>query len=410
MQVALKVWRYDSSTGERALREYEVDVPEEATLLDTLDAVKDRVDGTLAYRKSCRMMICGSCGMRMDGAAVLACKTPMHDIAAAGHVPVVSAMGNLPIVKDLVVDMAPFWDKFKAMKPWLQPGYEEPPAGKEYVVSQERMNVIHKESLCINCGCCVSECNAMESDPDFRGPQALAKGMRFVGDPRDAATVERLEDYSDEHGIWECTRCYFCQERCPKGVDPRDAIAKLGAEAMRLGIDRDMGAKHADWFVKSAKSTGWLRETELVPKTQGLVSAIKQTKFALNLARHGKVPLPFPPHVAAQVKESRALFKLVKTQGRDGALGIVQGERALSRLEHGHGGDRDPYDRPDAFPRPFVAGEEPNPNIPPTGSVPGQSSRTQADVTPGEGPTRKYAAEQPGQEGMLNRREGESKT
>jgi len=105
------------------------------------------------------------------------------------------------------------------------------------------MNVIHKESLCINCGCCVSECNAMESNPDFRGPQALAKGMRFVGDPRDNKKVERLEAYSDEHGIWECTRCYFCNERCPKGVDPRDAIAKLGAEAMRLGVDRDMGAK-----------------------------------------------------------------------------------------------------------------------------------------------------------------------
>src|SRR5215204_5470461 len=149
MQVALKIWRYDAATGDKALREYEVDAPEEATLLDCLDIVKDRHDGSLAYRKSCRMMICGSCGMRMDGAAVLACKVRMYDIAQAGHVPVISAMGNLPIVKDLVVDMEPFWDKFKAMKPWLQPGYEEP-GEKEYVVPQERMNVIHKESLCIN--------------------------------------------------------------------------------------------------------------------------------------------------------------------------------------------------------------------------------------------------------------------
>ena len=117
---------------------------------------------------------------------MLACKTRMYDIAQSGHVPVISAMGNLPIVKDLVVDMEPFWAKFKAMKPYLQPGYDQPLDGKEYVISQERMNVIHKESLCINCGCCVSECNAMESDPEFLGPQALAKGMRFVGDPRDA--------------------------------------------------------------------------------------------------------------------------------------------------------------------------------------------------------------------------------
>jgi succinate dehydrogenase / fumarate reductase iron-sulfur subunit len=331
----LKIWRVDGETGERALREYEVEAPIEATLLDVLDIVKDQVDGTLAYRKSCRMMICGSCGMRMDGRAVLACKERMYDVAEAGRVPVISAMGNLPIVKDLVVDMAPFWEKFKAMKPWLQPGYQEPPV-KERIVKPEHMEPIHKESLCINCGCCVSECNSWDADPSFLGPQALAKGMRFVGDPRDDATVERLADYSHEHGIWECTRCYFCNERCPKGVDPRDAIAKLGAEAMRHGIDEDMGAKHAKWFVTSAKTTGWLRETELVPKTQGVVSAIKQTKFALKLARHGKVPPPIPPHVAPDVKEARRLFNIVKAQGRDGYMGIVQGERALQRLEHGH--------------------------------------------------------------------------
>src|SRR4029078_7269203 len=102
MKVGLKVWRYDSSSGERALREYEIDAPDEATLLDCLDIVKARYDGTLSYRKSCRMMICGSCGMRMDGAAVLACKTRMYEIAESGHVPVISAMGNLPLRKDLV--------------------------------------------------------------------------------------------------------------------------------------------------------------------------------------------------------------------------------------------------------------------------------------------------------------------
>ena len=113
MDVALKIWRFASATGERELKQYEVEAPEWATLLDVLDIIKDRIDGTLAYRKSCRMMICGSCGMRMDGAAVLACKTRMYDIAQSGHVPVISAMGNLPIVKDLVVDMEPFWAKFR---------------------------------------------------------------------------------------------------------------------------------------------------------------------------------------------------------------------------------------------------------------------------------------------------------
>jgi succinate dehydrogenase iron-sulfur subunit len=357
VQVALKVWRYDPLSGDRRLQDYEIDAPEEATLLDCLDIVKDRYDGTLAYRKSCRMMICGSCGMRMDGGAVLACKTRVADMAQAGRIPVISPMGNMPVIKDLVVDMTPFWTKIRAMKPWLETGYAELPE-KETIVLPEQMRPIHKESLCIMCGCCVSECNSMESDPEFLGPAALAKGFRFVGDPRDQSRIERLESYNDEHGVWDCTRCYFCNERCPKGVDPRDAIAKLGAESMLHGIDRDMGAKHAKWFVVSAKTTGWLRETELVPKTQGVVSAMKEMKFALSLAKRGKVPPPFPPHVAKNQQESRKLYDIVKAQGVVGAAGIVQGEHALGRVEphdeaYAEAAARGPYG-PGSFPVPFV--------------------------------------------------------
>ena len=333
MDVALKIWRYNPQRGERELREYEVDAPEWACLLDVLDLIKDKHDGTLAYRKSCRMMICGSCGMRMDGRAILACKEPMKPIVEAGHVPTIAPMGNMPVLKDLVVDMAPFWNKIRAMKPWLDPGYDEV-AEKERIVSQQQVNAIHKEALCIMCGCCVSECNSMESDPEFLGPAALAKGFRFVGDVRDQADIARLNEYNQEHGIWDCTRCYFCNERCPKGVDPRDAIAKLGAESIKQKVDHDMGAKHAKWFVKSAETTGWLRETELVPKTQGTVEAVKQIGFALKLAKHGKVPPPFPPHVAKDVQEARALRDLVRQQGREGAAGIVQGERGLAMIEH----------------------------------------------------------------------------
>ena len=98
-------------------------------------------------------------------------------------------------------------------------------------------------------------------------------------------------------------------------------------------IDHDMGAKHAKWFVTSAKTTGWLRETELVPKTQGIVTSIKEMKFAMGLARHGKVPPPFPPHVAKDVQGARRLYEIVRDQGRDGAAGIVQGEKGLARIE-----------------------------------------------------------------------------
>ena len=186
--------------------------------------------------------------------------------------------------------------------------------------------------------------------------------MRFVGDPRDGKKLARLEKLNDEHGIWECTRCYFCNERCPKGVDPRDAIAKLGAESMKEGIDRDMGAKHAKWFVVSAKTTGWLRETELVPKTQGIVEAIKQTKFALEArAVKGKVPPPFPPHVAKDVKEARRAPRPRQRAGsqrlRGHRPGRARAREALARRRRRRDARGD-LRRPGSFPRPYVEGEE----------------------------------------------------
>src|SRR4030095_16814546 len=116
IELALKIWRYDAEIGEKELKRYEVEAPDWVTLLDVLDIIKDRQGVSPASRKSCGMMICGSCGMRMDGAAVLACKTRMYDIAKAGHEPVIAPMGNLPVLKDLVVDMGPFWGKIRAVK------------------------------------------------------------------------------------------------------------------------------------------------------------------------------------------------------------------------------------------------------------------------------------------------------
>ena len=118
MQVTLKIQRYNPETGAAACETYTVDAPETATLLDVpRRRSRTSVDGSLTYRKSCRMAVCGSCGMRMDGAAVLACKTPMAPLVDEGRVPVISPMGNLPVVKDLVVDMEPFWEKFRSVKP-----------------------------------------------------------------------------------------------------------------------------------------------------------------------------------------------------------------------------------------------------------------------------------------------------
>ena len=129
-------------------------------------------------------------------------------------------------------------------------------------------------------------------------------------------TRERLRDLNGAHGIWDCTRCYFCNQRCPKGVDPRDAIAKLGAESVKEGFVRDEGARHAKVFVDSTYKGGYLRETELVPKTIGPANAIKDIPFALQLARAGKVPNPLSPHKAKDNDEVKRLWKLLEKEAK----------------------------------------------------------------------------------------------
>jgi succinate dehydrogenase / fumarate reductase iron-sulfur subunit len=335
VEVTLQIHRYNPETEQSGLETYTVQADETATLLDVLDVVKDEVDGSLSYRKSCRMAVCGSCGMRMNGAAVLACKTPMKPLVDRGEVPIISPMGNLPIIKDLVVDMGPFWEKFRAIKPYLEDGGIDTPV-KEWRVQQEQLDQVMKEALCIQCGCCVSECNSMEADPEFLGPAALAKAARFVYDIRDRGGKQRLELYNTYHGAWDCTRCYFCNERCPKGVDPRDAIAKVGARIYQEGMLSDRGARHANVFVESSYKTGYLLETNLVPETVGPIAAIKEIPFAMKMVRAGKVPNPLKPHKAPKLDEVRRLNKLV-------------GEQEKQQLEEWHRGPAWP---PDEVPAP----------------------------------------------------------
>jgi len=334
MQVRLQIQRSDPATGETRLQLYQLDhVRPATTLLDCLEQIKDEQDGTLAFRRSCREGICGSCAVRIDGRTALACRTPVSELLAGGRIPVIAPIGNLPLVRDLVVEMEPMWQKMRSIEPFLRPTSESPADERETVVVPAQLESVRKEALCINCGACVSECDAMTVSPEFLGPHALAKAWRLVGDPREPVSKPRLKGLSGEHGIWECTRCYLCNERCPKGVDPRDAIAKLGAEAFAAGVTRDRGARHARWFVTSARTTGWLRESELVLKTLGIAVSMTRIPLALRLVRRGKAPLPLPRHKAKGLGPARELHRIVAGQDRRGARGIVQGERVLARIE-----------------------------------------------------------------------------
>ena len=276
MQVTLKIRRFDPDveSPEARFQEYDLEMEDSATVLDGLIKVREEIDGTLTLRCSCRSAICGSCAMRINGQAGLACNTKMSDAIPRGGGPVtVEPAGNMQVIKDLVTDFQPFWDKVRAVEPWLQPEGPEPEA--EYIAPNEAM--LHEAGVmaCIMCGACVSDCTVLEVDSNFLGPAALAKAYRLVVDPRDGAESSRLAALNEYGGVWDCTRCMQCVEVCPKGVAPMDRIMSLREKTIEAGHTGTYGARHANAFTESVKHSGWLDELWLPIKTFGMFNIPK---------------------------------------------------------------------------------------------------------------------------------------
>jgi succinate dehydrogenase / fumarate reductase iron-sulfur subunit len=292
-EYTLKVRRYQPETGEGPYwQHFEVDLDPDLSVLDGLLQVRDRKDGTLVVRCSCRAAICGSCGVKINGQSTLACKTRISDAHEranrrnGGSNPiVVEPMGNMPVVKDLVTDMeSTHWSKIRRVTPWLLPAGAPPE--REYVVPAESMIDVTQPMACIQCGACVSACLSMEADPEFIGPAALAKAYRFVGDPRDSQTEERLYDLAqDPHGIYDCTHCFACVDACPKDVAPMDQIMRL---RRRAGHDHDIddvnnGHRHESAFTKIIEKKGTNDEALLLQESyaQGIKGKLKPTSGAI---------------------------------------------------------------------------------------------------------------------------------
>jgi succinate dehydrogenase / fumarate reductase iron-sulfur subunit len=294
MKVKLKVQRTDPETGESGFSTYAIDSEESATLLDALIQVREYEDGTLALRCSCRSAICGSCAMRVDGRARLACRAKVIALTRGDedHEILVEPMGNMPVIKDLVTDMETHWSKVRQVDPYLQPAGPEPEG--EYRVPNEAMLDLTHTMNCIMCGACVSDCTVLEVDTNFIAPAALAKAYRFVGDPRDAEDHERLEKLSEYGGIWDCTRCNMCVEVCPKGVAPMNRILQLREMAIEAGIKNNAGARHTNIFTKSITDGGRLNEVWMVPGSVGMFNVprmMKEMPGALRMLRAGKLPI-----------------------------------------------------------------------------------------------------------------------
>jgi succinate dehydrogenase / fumarate reductase iron-sulfur subunit len=269
----------------------------------------------------------------MNGRPGLACNTHLDEAARRGAgtgsnppdggqqeetVVIVEPMGNMPVLRDLIVDMdAVHWKKIQRVTPWLI--NKEPIPEREYIVPHENMVDVTQTIACIQCGACVSDCLAMEVDPGFIGPAALAKAYRFVGDPRDAEHAERLKDLAeDEHGIYDCTHCFNCIDACPKGVDPMNQIMRLRRIAGNdYDIDdRNNGHRHEAAFVKNIRRNGLLHEADLLPDSYGgkfsphavpeLISSLPTAATAM--ARGKITPKTALLHTHKAPKEVKALF------------------------------------------------------------------------------------------------------
>ena len=276
----LKIRRFDPESGDPAYwQDFDVDLDPERSVLDGILQIRDREDGSLAIRCSCRAAICGSCGVRINGKSALACNTRIRDAAAKARdgAVTVEPMGNMPVVKDLVVDMdAVHWKKVQRVVPWLLPAGDPP--DREYLVPAETMVDVTQSMACIHCGVSVSACLSLEVDPDFIGPAALAKAYRFVGDPRDGQTEERLRDLAeDPHGIYDCTHCFACVEVCPKDVAPMDQIMRLRRRATDdYEIkDQNNGYGHSWAFVNIIEKWGTLHEGQMPVRSFGQGSMVR---------------------------------------------------------------------------------------------------------------------------------------
>ena len=234
MKVTLKIKRYNPERDlEPHWESYEVTAEPTDRVLDLLHQVKWYQDGTLTFRRSCAHGVCGSDAMLINGRNRLACEYLIKD---AGPVITVEAIIGLPVVKDLLVDMEPFWEQYKSVKPFLVNDDELPADGKERRQSPADRERYEDTSRCILCAACTTSCPVFWADQSYVGPAAIVNAHRFIVDSRDTAKQERLEIMADPDGVWRCRTVFNCVEACPRDIKITRAIMEVAGEVGRAGI------------------------------------------------------------------------------------------------------------------------------------------------------------------------------
>jgi len=236
-RIEIQVLRYRPEEEDKPVwQSYYVPFTNDMSVLQGLQYIKDELDGSLTFRWSCRMAICGSCGMMVNGKPMLTCSTFLRDLLPG---PVrVEALAHFPIERDLVVSVGEFVSKLEGIKPYIIPKEERELSQGEYLQTPEQLEQFEQFSSCINCMLCYAACPQFGLNPDFTGPGVLALLHRYNADSRDGGRAERMKIVNAEEGVWSCTAVGYCSEVCPKQVDPANAV------------NQNKTASALDWFAR----------------------------------------------------------------------------------------------------------------------------------------------------------------
>jgi succinate dehydrogenase / fumarate reductase, iron-sulfur subunit len=322
MKVSVRIRRQASRESKPDYQTYELECSEGNTVLDVLNKIQWEQDGSLAYRRNCRNAICGSCAMRVNGRAVLTCQNLVGEELKHQSELLIQPLGNLPVIKDLVVDMTKFWNNLKKVDPYVSTASRQIPE-KEFLQLPEQREKLQSAANCILCGACYSECNAAAVNDDFVGPHALAKAYRVMADNRDDRTKERIEQYNEPGGVWDCTRCFNCNEVCPVGVEPLDRISQIKQTILQQEKMEDSTAlRHRRTMVELVKEDGWIDESKFGLKVvtnsgrdlKGLVSLLP---LGTRMAVKGKMPWPWKFKPSEGKLEIKALINAVSQHLKD---------------------------------------------------------------------------------------------
>ncbi len=224
--VNLEIFRYQPDGGGTfTFQRYQVPYHEDWVVLDAINYIKDQLDGTLAYRWSCRMGVCGSCGMMINGVPKLSCATFLKEYYP--QTIRVEPLANFPVERDLVITLDDFMKKLSEVHPWIVRTVEPAPGSGEYRQTPAELDQYKQFSMCLNCMLCYAACPMYGLKPLFLGPAAIALAHRYNLDSRDEGRASRQDVLGDEHGVWDCTLVGECTTVCPADVDPAAAIQQI---------------------------------------------------------------------------------------------------------------------------------------------------------------------------------------